>query len=73
MKRNEYVGALCAALMGWGSGIGLLLVGALTALRMANPQGMLTAIAYVAPTPSSSITYVLNVQGSNLGKALLAQ
>ena len=48
MKRNEYAGALCAVLMGVGSGIGLLLAGALMALRMANPQGMLTAVAYVA-------------------------
>ena len=48
MKSNEYLGALRSALMGLGAGIVLLLAGTLMALRMADPQGMLTAIAYGA-------------------------
>lgn len=48
MKRNEYVSALCAALAGMGAGGSVLLLGAMIALRMANPQGLLTVIAYGA-------------------------
>ena len=48
MKTNEYLCALRSALIGLGAGIAVLLIGALAAVRMANPAPMLSAIAYTA-------------------------
>ena len=48
MKSNEYLLALRSALIGLCAGIAVLTVGALIALRMADPTPILPAIAYTA-------------------------
>ena len=73
MKRNEYVSALCAALAGLGAGMALLLLGALPALRTADPKGMLAAVAYGALIAGSGVCGVWQGRvGASLSMLALA-
>lgn len=48
MKVNEYWSALRAALIGMAVGWMVLLVGAWIALNVADPRGLISAVAYIA-------------------------
>lgn len=48
MGKRDYIGALRSALAGIGGGVALLLAGAWGALQMANPDGVMGWIAYLA-------------------------
>ena len=55
MEQNDYRSAIGSALLGIGLGILLLLAGAWGALRMANPDGAIRVIAYVALIAGASL------------------
>ena len=48
MEQKDYWGAIRSALIGIGAGIVVLSLGALMAVRMAHPEGVMKAISFTA-------------------------
>ncbi|MGM9647600.1 MAG: hypothetical protein ACI3YH_05675 [Eubacteriales bacterium] len=63
MERRDILEALRSALVGIGAGLAMLVIGALMALRMADPTPLLVAFSYAALVIGAAICGLLQGRG----------
>ncbi|MBQ8289228.1 MAG: hypothetical protein IJX76_10790 [Clostridia bacterium] len=73
MERRDVLAAIRSALVGVGVSLAILVVGALIALKLANPDAFLTAFAYIALVAGAAVCGLLSGRdGAPIGGILLS-